>query len=138
MSCWEAPPWAETPAEAREVTGTVAEQPVSADNVFLFHRTTDSRLQEATTRAYAGVDTVVLVNDHDEVAGSLDGNVAVLIDGRWMTPPRGCGNTVSAFRARLLESGLVREAVITRDQFNAADQVGLIDDVFGWRIVKLT
>ena len=133
----EAPPWSETPDAAPEVTAVLAEQPIPSDNVFLFHRTTDGRLREAAIRAYGHADAVVLCNDHEELAGSLDANVAVRIADRWLTPPRGCGNPVSAFQARLLETGVIREAVVTRDRFEIADQIALIDDVFGWRNVAL-
>ena len=133
----EAPPWSETFDTAPEVTAVLAEQPVPSDNVFLFHRTTDGRLREAATRAYGHADAVVLCNDHEELAGSLDANVAVRIADRWLTPPRGCGNPVSAFLARLIETGEIREAVVTRDRFEIADQIALIDDVFGWRNVAL-
>ena len=133
-----APRWSETPEDAPVIDGVVAEQPVVSDNVFLFHRTTDGRLREAAARSYGDVAAVVLFNDHDELAGSLDSNVAVLIENDWITPPRGCGNPVSAFSTRLIESGALREAVVTRDRFVAADEVALLDDVFGWRIVSLS
>jgi para-aminobenzoate synthetase/4-amino-4-deoxychorismate lyase len=133
----EAPTWSETPDSAAEVTGVVAEQSVLSDNVFLFHHTTDGRLREAVNRAYGDFDAVLFFNDHEELAGSLDANVAVRIADGWITPPRGCGNPKSAFPARLIETGVIREAVITRERFEVADQVALLDDVFGWRIVSL-
>ena len=86
---------------------------------------------------YGEGTAVVLFNDHDELAGSLDANVAVRIQDTWLTPPRGCGNAVSAFQVRLVETGVLREAVVTRDRFETADQVALLDDVYGWRIVDL-
>lgn len=132
-----APTWSETVATAAEVTGALAEQSILSDNVFLFHRTTDSRLREAAARAFGNVDAVLLFNDHDELAGSLDANVAVRIADSWITPPRGCGNPVSAFQTRLIEAGVIREGVVTRDRFETADQIALLDDVFGWRTVSL-
>ncbi len=132
------PEWAETPDGAPSVTGVVVAQPVSVDNVFLFHRTTDSRLRDALERQYPGDDVFVLVNDHDEVATTLDGNVAVHLDGVWLTPPRGCGASPSALRTRLVDSGALTVRVVTKDQFERAAQVATIDDLHGWRIVDIT
>ncbi len=132
-----APSWAETADEAPEVEGVVAAQSVSTDNIFLFHRTTDSRLSDSLARLHPDATVVVLVNDHDEVAGSLEGNVAMLFGDQWTTPPRGCGNAPTALRDRLVEGGSVVERVTTVDQLSVADGVAILDDVHGWRRVRL-
>ncbi len=132
-----APPWAETPEDASVITGVVAGQQVSTDNVFLFHYTTDPRLRDTLTRMHAGFDTVVLTNEQDEVAGTLDGALAASIDGSWFVPPRECGNAPSAMRSRLIETGRVAERVVTRGQLGRAEQLAVIDDVHGWRMLEL-
>ena len=132
-----APVWAETPDEADTVVGAVVEQPVSTDNVFLFHRTSDGRLREGLSRQYPAADVVVLTNEQEEVAGTLDGSVAVRVGDVWLTPPRGCGTRPDAFRTRLIDSGVLSVRVITRDQLLAAESIAVIDDVNGWRMVDL-
>jgi para-aminobenzoate synthetase/4-amino-4-deoxychorismate lyase len=131
------PSWAGTLADAPVVSGCVCADRVSADNVFLFHKTTDRRLRDATSRQHQDVEVVILVNEEGEVAGSLDGNVVIDLDGTWLTPPRRCGNAVYALRRNLVASGEVRERVLTEDDLARADHVVLVDDIDGWRLIRL-
>jgi len=132
-----APDWFETPDGAPQVEAAIAAQPVSAENAFLFHHTTSTRLSELFRRQYPTASEVVLINEQDEVAGTLAGNVAVMIDGRWATPPRGCGTTAGAFRQRLIDAHQLDVRVISSEQLLASDAVAAIDDVFGWRLLDL-
>ncbi len=132
-----APDWNETPDDAPDLEGVVAEPSVSPDNVYLFHHTTDSRLPDALRREYPTAAVVILVNEHDEVAGSLNGNVLIHLDGKWYTPPRGCGAKPGGLRTRLIESGEAEVRVIMRAQIERADRVAVIDDVHGWQMVRL-
>ena len=133
----EAPSWCDDPEQAAVLIGALAEQPVSSENVFLFHRTSDTRLPDLMARQYPDVDTVVLVNELDQVVGSLDGNVVALIDGEWITPPLDCGTVATSMRQNLVAGGSISERYVTRDEIIAAEKVTLIDDIHGWRIVGL-
>ena len=129
--------WSGSLQEAPVISGCVCADRVSADNVFLFHKTSDSRLRDVVTRPHRDVDVVILVNEEGEVAGSLDGNVVVDLDGVWLTPPRRCANSIYALSSELLASGIIEERVITEEDLARADHVVLLDDIAGWRLVRL-
>ena len=114
-----------------------AEERVSTENVYLFHNTTHMRLADALLRQHPDVDTVVYCNERDEVAGAIGGSVVALIDGQWLTPPLESGNSPGAFRERLLEKGVVQARPFDREELLNAAEVGLIDDVHGWRALGL-
>lgn len=132
-----APTWCGAPDSPYVLIGAIASQPVSSDNVFLYHNTTDTRLADVLARQYPDADVVVLANQNEEIAGSLDGNIAVWIDGQWLTPPLNCGTVGCSFRAELIDSGDLEERFITRAELEAAEKVALIDDIHGWRLVGL-
>ncbi len=132
-----APDWCGSPESPAVLIGAIAAQPVSNDNVFLFHNTDDSRLVDVLARQHQDADAVVVVNQHDQVAGSLDGNVLAWIDGQWLTPPLSCGAVGCFFRAELIAQGVVQERYITRAELEGAEKVALIDDIHGWRLVGL-
>lgn len=132
-----APAWCEVPESPYVLIGAIARQPVSSDNVFLFHNTTDTRLSDVLSRQHPDADTVILINQHDEVAGSLDGNVVVWREGSWLTPPLSCGTVGCSFRSELIAHGEIEEGFITRTELENAEKVALIDDIHGWRFVGL-
>ncbi len=133
-----APVWAETFSDAGVAVGAIADQALSTDNVFLFHRTSDCRLRELLARQYPDAETIVLTNEQEEVAGTVDGSVAVKVGESWLTPPRGCGTAPGAFRTRLIDSGVLSVRVVTREQLLEADEVAVVDDVHGWRLIDLS
>jgi para-aminobenzoate synthetase/4-amino-4-deoxychorismate lyase len=133
-----APAWCGSLQDAPILAGTVCTERVSSDNIFLFHKTTDSRLREAIERQYPDAEVVILINDAGNVAGSLQGNVAVELEGEWLMPPRSSANTVEALSRELVASGIVQEHEVTLTQLGQATRVAVIDDVEGWRLVELT
>ena len=132
-----APSWCDAPDSPYVLIGAIASQSVSSDNVYLFHNTTDTRLQDRLARKHPDADVVFLVNQREEVAGSLAGNVIVDLDGRWVTPPLSCGAVGCSFRAELLERGEIEEGFVTRAELESAERVMLIDDIYGWRAVGM-
>jgi para-aminobenzoate synthetase/4-amino-4-deoxychorismate lyase len=132
-----APQWHEGPDDPELLLGVVAEHRVSTENVYLFHNTSNTRLADALSREHPDVDVVVICNQRDEVAGSIEGNVVALCAGEWVTPPVGCGTVPTSFRDRLLADKKVVERKLTREELLAADGVAVIDDTAGWRNVEL-
>jgi para-aminobenzoate synthetase/4-amino-4-deoxychorismate lyase len=129
--------WSGSLEGAPSLIGQVAAERVSLDNIFLFHKTTDSRLRDVIRRQHPNVDTVILVNEQGNVAGSLDGCVLVELDDGWVTPPRRCGNAVSALCRELVLSGELAEREFTVTDLEKAARIVVIDDVVGWRLVTL-
>ena len=54
----------------------------------------------------------MLWNEAGEITESTFGNIAVLLDGRWVTPPLSCGLLPGVGRAVLLHQGRLQEAVV--------------------------
>jgi para-aminobenzoate synthetase/4-amino-4-deoxychorismate lyase len=132
-----APRWHEGPGDPDLIVGVVAADPVSSDNVYLFHNTTNCRVSEAMRRRYPDAEVVIVCNERDEVAGAVKGNIVALIDDRWVTPMVGCGTWPTAYRDRLLAANKIIERVISRDEIRTAAHIGVLDDIHGWRGVAL-
>ena len=114
----------------------LAKTPVSSQDVFLFHKTTNRAVYEAHVRAIDRVAhpdafDVLLWNEAREVTEFTIGNVIVEIDGERYTPPRGCGLLGGTLRAELIEQGAIRERVITLDDLSTATRLWLINSVRG-------
>lgn len=137
METAPAPVWQSDPDGAAVLIGATATRQVSSQNVFLFHRTTNRRVAETLARDFPDADVVVVCNEHDEVAGALIGNVVARFGEDWVTPPVSAGTAPTAFRDRLIEAGELVERTIYGQDMVTADEIAVIDDVHGWRIVGL-
>ena len=120
----------------------LAKTPVSSQDVFLFHKTTNRAVYEAHARAidraaHPDAFDVLLWNEAREVTEFTIGNVIVEIDGERYTPPRTCGLLGGTLRAELLEQGAIRERVITLDDLSSATRLWLINSVRGAIEVRL-
>jgi para-aminobenzoate synthetase/4-amino-4-deoxychorismate lyase len=101
--------------------------------VWLRHKT-DHRTPYATRAArHPGADDVVLVNERGEVTETTIANLAVLVGGRWCTPPTASGCLPGVERGRLVEAGVLRERVLSVADLLAADGVALVSSLRGWR-----
>ena len=120
----------------------LAKTPVSSQDIFLFHKTTNRAVYEAHARAIDRVThpdafDALLWNEAREVTEFTIGNVIVEIDGDRYTPPRRCGLLGGTLRAELLERGEIRERVITLDDLSKATRLWLINSVRGEIDVRL-
>jgi len=109
----------------------LAREPVDANDVFLCHKTTR---REAYTRAQAtrpDVDDVVLCNTRGEITETTIANVVVEIDGQRWTPARTSGLLNGIARSLLLESGHVREGVLTLADLRSASRIWLASALRG-------
>jgi para-aminobenzoate synthetase/4-amino-4-deoxychorismate lyase len=120
----------------------LAKTPVSSQDVFLAHKTTNRAVYEAHARAidrkaHPDAFDVLLWNEMREVTEFTIGNVIVEIDGQRYTPPRTCGLLGGTLRAELLEQGAIRERIITLDELSSATRLWLINSVRGALDVRL-
>jgi para-aminobenzoate synthetase/4-amino-4-deoxychorismate lyase len=122
---------------APTVPVAVAADPVSADNVFLFHKTTNRQTYRRRLAQHPTADDVLLVNEEGRVTESVIANVAVRIGGTWFTPPVGDGLLGGVYRRVLLEEGVLEERSLLLEQAVRADEIALINSVRGWRRVQL-
>ncbi len=79
----------------------------------------------------------MLYNAAGEVTEFTIGNVAVKLNGRWLTPPLSAGLLPGVMRQSLLDAGQLQEAHIHLDDLPHATAFALINSVRGWVPVEL-
>ncbi|KAG0323820.1 hypothetical protein BG000_002452 [Podila horticola] len=96
------------------------------DNVFLHHKTTEREVyNEARNRADIPFD-VILYNEDKEVMETTIANIAVETENEetgeleWITPRASTGLLRGTMRRKLLESGEIREGVVTLNDLKKA------------------
>ena len=124
-----AQPLGSTPSPMRIA---LAPMPVSSQDVWLFHKTTERAAYQTAEAACPGVDAVLLWNERGEVTEATNFNLVAEIDGRRVTPPLDCGLLAGTFRAELLATGAITEAIVRVDDLRRATRLWLINSVRGW------
>ena len=109
-----------------------ASTPVDAEDPFIRNKTTRRETYDAARREHPDVDDVLLWNGREEVTESTIANVVVEVDGARYTPPAACGLLPGVFRAELLDRGVVRERVLTKEAVALAPRLWLINSVREW------
>jgi para-aminobenzoate synthetase/4-amino-4-deoxychorismate lyase len=74
----------------------------------------------------------LLWNEHGELTEFTRANVALRIDGRWLTPALRSGLLPGVARARLLREGVIAEARLTRNDLERAEGLALFNSLRGW------
>jgi para-aminobenzoate synthetase / 4-amino-4-deoxychorismate lyase len=116
----------------------LATAPVSRDDVFLYHKTTNRAVYDQALDFARAADDVILWNAAREVTESTIANVVVERDGARVTPPVASGLLAGTFRAELLDRGELSERIVTLDELRCATRIWLINSVQGWRSATLT
>ena len=113
------------------------DEPVDPSDVWLFHKTTRRAPYERRRERRPDVDDVLLVNDRGEVTESTIANLAVRLEGEWVTPPIDAGLLAGTYRTVLLREGRLAERPITPDELRGAEELALVSSVRGWRTAVL-
>ncbi len=117
----------------------LAHQPFAgAHGEFVRHKTT----RRAHYAAFApqpgsGVFDTLLYNEAGEITETTFGNVAALLDGRWVTPPAACGLLPGVGRAALLRAGRLQEARITLADLPRVRGWAFVNSLRGWLDARL-
>ena len=97
--------------------------------------------QRAHYDAFAPTDPTVfdtlLYNAQDQLTECTRGNIALLLDGRWVTPPLRCGLLGGIGRAHWLQQGRLSEAVVTRQDLPRVQALAFINSLRGWLDARL-
>ena len=91
---------------------TLSSARVNSNDVFLYHKTTNRTVFD---QARCGCDEntdVILINERDEITETTIMNLAVLREGRWITPHVSSGLLPGVMRAELLAREEIVEGVI--------------------------
>ena len=126
-----------TPLQVRSapVRVKLAASPVSRDDVFLYHKTTNRAVYDRARLADA--DDVLLWNEEGELTESTIANLVVELDGVRVTPPVECGLLAGTLRGELLDRGEIGERIVGVDDLRRATRLWLINSVQGWRPATL-
>ena len=96
--------------------------------------------QQGTTRREAyeafakptGCWHLVLFNEDGELTEGSFGNIALKLDGQWLTPRREAGLLPGIGREHWLREGRVREARLTQSDWTQASEVAWFNALRGW------
>jgi para-aminobenzoate synthetase/4-amino-4-deoxychorismate lyase len=111
----------------------LAQRPLAqAHGEFVRHKTTRRAHYAAFAPQEPGVFDTVLWNEEGEITESTFGNIAMLLDGRWVTPPLACGLLPGVGRAVALREGRVIEAVVRLQDLPRVQGWAFINSLRGW------
>jgi para-aminobenzoate synthetase/4-amino-4-deoxychorismate lyase len=121
------------PASPDQVLLQLADRPLpEAHSEFTRFKTTRRAHYDAFTPTQPGVFDTVLWNTDGEITECIRGNVAMLIDGRWVTPPLHCGLLDGVARGLALQSGQLVEAVVRVDDLPRVQGWAFLNSLRGW------
>ncbi len=115
----------------------LADAPVSRDDESLRYKTTARELYDRARAARPDVDDVLLWNAEGEVTEGTFTNVVADLDGVRVTPALACGLLPGVFRAELLDTGLVRDGVLTRADLPRVERLWLVNSLREWMPASL-
>jgi para-aminobenzoate synthetase/4-amino-4-deoxychorismate lyase len=125
-------------ATPQPVAVQLADRPfVEARSEFSRFKTTRRGHYDAFAPTDAGVFDTLLWNEEGELTEFTRGNVAVLRNGVWTTPPLRCGLLGGVGRAQALAEGLLVEGVLRKDQLDAAEAIAFVNGLRGWLAATL-
>ena len=110
----------------------------AAHSEFTRHKTTRRAHYAAFAPAPgSGVFDTVLYNDAGEITETTFGNIAALLEGRWVTPPLACGLLPGVGRAVALREGRVVETVLRVQDVPRVQAWAFINSLRGWLAADL-
>jgi para-aminobenzoate synthetase/4-amino-4-deoxychorismate lyase len=95
-------------------------------------KTTRRAHYEAFAPTAPGVFDTLLWNHRGEITECTRGNIALLLDGRWVTPPLHCGLLNGIGRANRLREGQLAEAVVRVDDLPRVQALAFVNSLRGW------
>ncbi len=109
------------------------DEPVDPSDMWLFHKTTRRAPYERRRERRPDVEDVLLVNDRGQVTESTIANLAVRLEGEWVTPPIDAGLLPGTYRTVLVQEGRLTERPVSMDDLRGAEELALVSSVRGWR-----
>ena len=129
------------PPEGAAVRLRPAIEPLDADGPLgpvIRHKTTH-RAHYDRLRRQAGpdCDDVICHNSRGELTECTRGNLALRIDGEWLTPAESSGLLPGTLRAELLARGRLRERLLMVDDLARAEELAFLNTLRGWCPARL-
>ncbi|MEO8390542.1 chorismate-binding protein [Polaromonas sp.] len=111
----------------------LADRPLDAvHDEFVRFKTTRRAHYDAFTPTAPDVFDSVLWNAQGEITECTRGNIAMQIEGRWVTPPLACGLLPGVGRARVLQAGTLTERVVRTDALATVQGWAFVNSLRGW------
>ena len=110
----------------------LADRPLAeAYGEFVRFKTTRRAHYDAFTTP-PGIFDTLLWNPAGEITECTRGNIALLLDGRWVTPPLACGLLGGIGRAVALREGRLVEAMVRVDDLPRVQAFAFVNSLRGW------
>lgn len=103
-----------------------------AHGEFVRFKTTRRAHYDAFTPAGPEIFDTLLWNAEGEFTECTRGNIAFLLDGRWVTPPLRCGLLAGVGRSRALQEGRVEEAAVRVQDLPRVEALAFVNSLRGW------
>jgi para-aminobenzoate synthetase / 4-amino-4-deoxychorismate lyase len=127
--------FAETP---EPVVLALAKRPFEAAySEFVRYKTTRRAHYDAFEPNQPGVFDTLLWNTQHELTECTRGNVALLIDGQWLTPALESGLLNGVGRQHWLAQGRIQEAVLHTSDLSRAQGLVFMNSLRGWLAARL-
>ena len=119
----------------------LATQPIDSNTVWLYHKTTRRYIYETAVHSRPDCDEVILHNERGELTEASNSNIALLLDGKLVTPPIESGLLGGTFRGYLLKNPAgwqnphdlpLCEKVLLVDDLAHCEGIYLFNSVRGW------
>lgn len=105
---------------------------IHSQNIFLYHKTSNRDFYPNVTLE----KDYLLCNEREEVTEFVNGNLVILKQEQWLTPPIKSGLLAGTFRQWLLNKKFIHEQVLFKEDIVKAEQIIFINSVRGARPVK--
>ena len=109
----------------------------AAHSEFVRYKTTRREHYAVFAPTSPGVFDTLLWNAAGEVTETTFGNIAALVDGRWITPPLTCGLLPGIGRAVALREERVTEAVLRAEDISHVQAWAFMNSLRGWLAATL-
>ncbi len=111
----------------------LADRPlVGSDGEFVRFKTTHRAHYDAFSPTDDAVFDTLLWNERGELTEFTRANVALRIQGHWLTPAASSGLLPGVARARLLREGVISEATLIRSDLERAEGIAFFNSLRGW------
>lgn len=111
----------------------LADRPLKeAHGEFVRYKTTRRAHYDAFAPTQRGIFDTVLFNEEGGITECTRGNIAMLLDGRWVTPPLHCGLLPGVGRALALHQGRLGEQVVRQEDIPRIQSWAFLNSLRGW------
>lgn len=125
-------------ASPAEVTLALAPQPFeAAQGEFVRYKTTRRAHYDAAAPTQPGLFDAILWNSRGELTECTRGNLALQIDGQWLTPALISGLLDGVGREIALREGRLQEAVLRVEDLQRATGLAFVNSLRGWIPARL-